>query len=267
MKTTQNLEMKIPEGADPIDIADITGNFEKLDTEIAKKANASGGDISAMAVKTLDTIAAEFPVPSAGESSKTFLGKVRKFVQDFNNFKTGILTLGRLVNNGQTTEPGFALDARYGRTLYELYAQLNADIGNNVLKKNTFLASEGDGCGFMFSETGNDTGMGSDGDGNLYFMTNGVKNHLGNIALTYFYESTRTVDLDNVRQTGFHRFQGSVPVFNGPSGMSYLKDCTMLVSGAAFSFQIIFAFENIYYRHLAWNGVPSVWWRIPITSS
>ncbi len=130
MKTTQNLEMKIPEGADPIDIADITGNFEKLDTEIAKKANASGGDISAMAVKTLDTIAAEFPVPSAGESSKTFLGKVRKFVQDFNNFKTGILTLGRLVNNGQTTEPGFALDARYGRTLYELYAQLNADLAN-----------------------------------------------------------------------------------------------------------------------------------------
>ena len=128
MKTTQNLEMKIPEGADPIDIADITGNFEKLDTEIAKKANASGGDISAMAVKTLDTIAAEFPVPSAGESSKTFLGKVRKFVKDFNNFKTGILTLGRLVNNGQTTEPGFALDARYGRTLYELYAQLNADL-------------------------------------------------------------------------------------------------------------------------------------------
>ena len=130
MKTTQNLEMKIPEGADPIDIADITGNFEKLDTEIAKKANASGGDISAMAVKTLDTIATEFPVPSAGESSKTFLGKVRKFVQDFNNFKTGILTLGRLVNNGQATEPGFALDARYGRTLYELYAQLNADLGN-----------------------------------------------------------------------------------------------------------------------------------------
>lgn len=135
MKTTQNLEMKIPEGGDPIDIADITGNFEKLDTEIAKKANASGGDISAMAVKTLDTIAAEFPVPSAGESSKTFLGKVRKFVQDFNNFKTGILTLGRLVNNGQTTEPGFALDARYGKTLYDLYAQLNVlieAIGNFV---------------------------------------------------------------------------------------------------------------------------------------
>lgn len=149
MKTTQNIEMKIPEGADPIDIADITGNFEKLDTEIAKKANASGGDISAMAVKTLDTIAAEFPVPSAGESSKTFLGKVRKFVQDFNNFKTGILTLGRLVNNGQTTEPGFALDARYGRTLYELYAQLNADLGLQVLDPHSVLTLQN---GFQFHQ-------------------------------------------------------------------------------------------------------------------
>lgn len=128
MKNTQNLNMKIPEGGDPINITDITENFETLDTEIAKKASSSGGDISSMTIKTLDTIATDFPVPSAGESNKTFMGKVKKFIQDFNNFKTGILTLGRLVNNGQTTEPGFALDARYGKTLYDLYAQLNADL-------------------------------------------------------------------------------------------------------------------------------------------
>lgn len=137
MKYTQNLNMKIPEGGDPIDIADITENFGTLDTEIAKKANATGGDISNTTIKTVDTIATEFPVPSAGESSKTFLGKVKKFVEDFNNFKSGILTLGRLVNNGQTTEPGLALDARYGKTLYDLYAQLNSNlmpksIGNAV---------------------------------------------------------------------------------------------------------------------------------------
>lgn len=127
MKYTQNFNMKIPEGGDPIDISDITGNFETLDEELSKKASSSGGDISSMTVKTLDTIATEFPVPSAGESSKTFMGKVRKFIQDFNNIRTGLLTLGQLVNNGQTTEPGFALDARYGKTLYDLYAQLNAN--------------------------------------------------------------------------------------------------------------------------------------------
>lgn len=135
MKNTQNLNMKIPEGGDPINITDITENFETLDTEIAKKASSSGGDISSMTIKTLDAIATDFPVPSAGESNKTFMGKVKKFIQDFNNFKTGILTLGRLVNNGQTTEPGFALDARYGKTLYDLYAQLNADMSGLINTK------------------------------------------------------------------------------------------------------------------------------------
>lgn len=143
MKKTQNLEMKIPEGSDPINITDITDNFETLDTEIAKKANSSGGDISNTTIKTVDTVAADFPVPSAGESSKTFLGKVKKFIQDFNNFKTGILTLGRLVNNGQTTEPGFALDARYGKTLYDLYAQLNADLNKAVYSTDLMIDQSG----------------------------------------------------------------------------------------------------------------------------
>jgi hypothetical protein len=130
MKKTQNLEMNIPEGGDPINITDITDNFETLDTEIAKKANSSGGDISNTTVKTVDTIAVDFPVPSAGESSKTFLGKVRKFIQDFITMKDTLLTLSKLVNNGQTTASGFALDARYGKTLYDLYAQLNTDFDN-----------------------------------------------------------------------------------------------------------------------------------------
>lgn len=129
MRFTQTLNMKIPEGGDPIDIADITGNFDTLDEEVNKKANSSGGDISNTTIKTVDTIATEFPVPSAGESSKTFLGKVRKFIQDFIAIKDTLLTLSKLVNNGQTTAAGFALDARYGKTLYDLYAQLNSNLG------------------------------------------------------------------------------------------------------------------------------------------
>jgi hypothetical protein len=84
MKNTQNLNMKIPEGGDPINIGDITGNFETLDTEVAKKANSTGGDVSGMTIKTLKTITAAFPIPSAGESADTFLGKVKKFMEDSN---------------------------------------------------------------------------------------------------------------------------------------------------------------------------------------
>lgn len=145
-------------------------------------------------------------------------------------------------------------------------SQLNADLGGNDLSKNTFLASSGNGCGFMFTEIGNDTGMGSDGDGILYFSTNGNKHFLSEMALTYYYGPDQIVNLDGVRQTGFHCFRGAVPIQGGPPRMSEMRDCAMLVSGATHGFQMIFAFEGIYYRHLNWNGVPSQWWHISMTS-
>jgi len=138
MKYTQNLNMKIPEGGDPIDIVDITENFETLDIEINKKANTSGGDISDTTIKTVDAIATEFPVPSAGESSKTFLGKIRKFIQDFIAIKDTLLTLSKLVNNGQTTASGFALDARYGKTLADQITKLNTDLTTLLNKNNSY---------------------------------------------------------------------------------------------------------------------------------
>jgi hypothetical protein len=103
------------------------------------KVSASGGDISGTKIGSLETITSEFPVPSEGETPKMFLGKVKKFIQDFNDFKTGVITVGKLVNNGQTTGAGYALDARYGKTLYDLYAQLNADFNTKILPKDVDL--------------------------------------------------------------------------------------------------------------------------------
>ncbi|WP_186422802.1 hypothetical protein [Lacrimispora celerecrescens] len=87
------------------------------------KVSASGGDITGTKISSLETITSEFPVPFEGETSKMFLGKVKKFIQDFNNFKTGVITVGKLVNNGQTTAAGYALDARYGKALLDMYTQ------------------------------------------------------------------------------------------------------------------------------------------------
>lgn len=105
------------------------------------KVSESGGDISNTKIGSLDTITTEFPIPAEGETSKVFLGKVRKFMQDFNNLKTGIITVGKLVNNGQTTVAGYALDARYGKTLYDLYIQLNSDLHNKMDYKSEVLDS------------------------------------------------------------------------------------------------------------------------------
>lgn len=105
------------------------------------KVSASGGDISSTKISSLETVTTEFPVPAQGEASKVFLGKVKKFIQDFNNFKTGIITVGKLMNNGQTTAEGYALDARYGKTLYDLHTQLNSNLEWKELGYTTTLGT------------------------------------------------------------------------------------------------------------------------------
>ncbi|PKB52287.1 hypothetical protein CRH03_25440 [Clostridium sp. HMb25] len=78
---------------------------------------------------TADSIATEFPVPAAGDTPKTFLGKMKKFVEDFKNIKTGLLTVGMLVNNCVTNNANLPLSAAQGKVLMDLYTQLNGEIG------------------------------------------------------------------------------------------------------------------------------------------
>lgn len=96
------------------------------------KVSASGGDISETNINKFELVNSEFPIPVEGEALKISLGKVKKFFQDFNNFKTGIITIAKLANNGQTTTGGYALDARYGKTLLDIYTQLNSDVNINL---------------------------------------------------------------------------------------------------------------------------------------
>lgn len=99
---------------------------DELEKELMKKVDVNG-DISEMIVKTLDDITNEFPIPKNGEKSRTFMGKVRKFFEDFNAFKTGIMTLGQLVNNCVTDNPKLPLSAAQGKVLMDLYTVLNTN--------------------------------------------------------------------------------------------------------------------------------------------
>ena len=103
MQLTPNYNLKKPEGTDPVDIQDFNDNADLIDAALKKKAESSGGDISEMTVKTLDDITTEFPVPEAGESTKTFLGKVKKFFSDTKNWMTGVCLIGQIVNNEDNT--------------------------------------------------------------------------------------------------------------------------------------------------------------------
>ena len=130
MQLTPNYKLKKPEGTDPVDIQDFNDNADLIDAALKKKAESSGGDISEMTVKTLDTITTEFPVPVAGESQKSFLGKVKKFFEDTKNWMTGVCLIGQIVNNCVTNNAKLPLSAAQGKALMDLYTVLNTNFSN-----------------------------------------------------------------------------------------------------------------------------------------
>lgn len=50
--------------------------------DVMDRVDATGGDISETVIETLVTIDTKYPVPSAGESTKVFMGKVKKYIED-----------------------------------------------------------------------------------------------------------------------------------------------------------------------------------------
>lgn len=127
MQYTTNYNLKKPEGSDPVNIQDFNDNADSLDTELKKRVAVTGGDISNTKIATADNITTEFPVPSAGDTPKAFLGKMKKFAEDFKNLKTGLLTVGMLVNNCTTNNANLPLSAAQGKVLMDLYTQLNGE--------------------------------------------------------------------------------------------------------------------------------------------
>ena len=134
MHLTPNYNLKKPEGTDPVDIQDFNDNADILDAELNKKADSAGGDISNMTIKALEEPAGtQFPVPEAGETSKSFLGKIRKFMNDFKSWNTGVCMIGQIVNNCVTNNDKLPLSAAQGKVLMDLYSVLNTNLTTKVL--------------------------------------------------------------------------------------------------------------------------------------
>ena len=135
--------------------------------------------------------------------------------------------------------------------------------GLNTLYARKYVASESstaNGGGFMFNEDQTDTGMGSDGNGKIYFATNGVKYRFEDIPKTYVYSASKTIDLSLVTEVGIHTFQGSVPITNGPSGITTMPDASMFVTGDTHGFKLlVHPTSGVYYQTTSYNGVLSSW--------
>ena len=135
MKTTKNLGLNMPDANDFVEIDKINKNTEKIDEELAKKADASGGDISETVITSTETSQAEYPVPAAGDSAKTVLGKVQKFFADIRNWMKGVCLLGQIVNNCVTDNAKLPLSAAQGKVLMDLYNVLNTNQNPTVYSK------------------------------------------------------------------------------------------------------------------------------------
>ena len=90
-----------------------------------KKVNGNGGDISETVIAATEESQVEYPVPAAGDSAKTVLGKVQKFFADIRNWMKGVCLLGQIVNNCVTDNAKLPLSAAQGKILMDLYNVLN----------------------------------------------------------------------------------------------------------------------------------------------
>lgn len=130
--------------------------------DLNRKVDINGGDVSDTVVNTVTASTAEYPVPSAGDSVKTIIGKITKFCADIVNTFTGATSsaIGKkgLVpapsagqqtaymrgdgtwvqpqNNATTTQNGYVLDAKMGKTLQDQITSLNDSLANKL--NNTF---------------------------------------------------------------------------------------------------------------------------------
>lgn len=213
MQLTPNYKLKKPEGTDPVDIQDFNDNADLIDAALKKKAESSGGDISGMTVKTLDDITTEFPVPVAGESTKTFLGKVKKFFSDTKNWMTGVCLIGQIVNNCVTNNAKLPLSAAQGKVLMDLYNVLNTNLttlyttrwANNVDK-----ITVGPGT-VVTTEIAVPTISGYTPIGAIGFSTKqGLSVYQcsvdgqGKVARVYVYNGTSTTVINEIGQAGVH---------------------------------------------------------------
>lgn len=107
----------------------VQGQLDKL----ADGIKLPGKDISETNIGTLDTPEEEFPVPENGEKTRTFLGKIKKSMKDWKDFKNGIITLGMLSNQYENSTDKIPTSALV-YALKQTTDQLNSNIKPQTLK-------------------------------------------------------------------------------------------------------------------------------------
>ena len=83
------------------------------------KVTSSGGDIQNTKVRAFTTSTASWPVPAAGETVKVILGKIVKYFQDLNSWRSTVALIANIVNNCTSTDTNKPLSANQGKVLMD----------------------------------------------------------------------------------------------------------------------------------------------------
>ncbi len=130
MKTSTNLRMKLPEGKDPVDISDITDNFETLDSYL-QNMQTSTSDGSKNTV-TFSTASDRNNIAST-EALATIMGKIAKW---FGDLKAAAFK--EVANNDTTTNDGYVADARIVKTHGDEIDAVKSDVSTLSSKVASF---------------------------------------------------------------------------------------------------------------------------------
>lgn len=110
------------------------GNIRRVQYEDIK-TGILRGDAADGTISTFEESAEEFPIPAPATPQKTLWGRIKKFCSDFNDWKTGVMLFGHLVNNAESDSDTLPLAASVAKLLQEqittntsAITQLNSDI-------------------------------------------------------------------------------------------------------------------------------------------
>ena len=90
------------------------------------KVGASGGDISETVIESLETIDSKYPIPTPGETTKVFMGKVKKYIEDTKPLEEDITVY--VATTGSDTD-GEGTSAKPYKTIQRAIAVLPKDLG------------------------------------------------------------------------------------------------------------------------------------------
>lgn len=83
------------------------------------KVTSSGGDIQNTKVGAFTASTASWPIPAAGETVKVILGKIVKYFQDLNSWRSTVALITNIVNNCTSTDTNKPLSANQGKVLMD----------------------------------------------------------------------------------------------------------------------------------------------------